>query len=155
MEEQLFKKYYNQELGISFFYDSLLILDAKDTESNSDLGLGLRHGDFQFKLLKLSPEANIGLRYFGLENGLRSSLDKNEIIIEDLNSDKVRINASKIVQTTTIIPKDGGNFKLKRYLISQDGQGYLLAFQDKAEKFDSQETQTRLQNIIETLKFHN
>lgn len=155
MDEQLFKKFFNRELGISFFYDSLLTLDGNDNESGNNVGLCLRHGDFQFKLLKLSPEANIGLRYFGLENGLRSSLDKNEIVIEDLNSDKVKINVSKIAQTTTIVPKDGSNFKVKRYLLSQDGQGYLLAFQDKVEKFDSQDTQTRMENIIETIKILN
>jgi hypothetical protein len=155
MDEQLFKKYYNQELGVSFFYDSLLVLDGNDNELGNSVGLCLRHGDFQFKLLKLSPEANIGLRYFGLENGLRSSLDKNEIIIEDLNTERVRIDGSKIAQTTTILPKEGNNFKVKRYLLSQDGQGYLLAFQDTVEKFDLRETQSRMENIIETIKLFN
>src|SRR5689334_10748656 len=96
MDEQLFKKYSNRELGISFFYDSLLTMEGNDNESKNNIGICLRHGDFQFKLLKLSPEANIGLRYIGLEIGLRSSLDKNEIVIEDLNSEVVKIHASKV-----------------------------------------------------------
>lgn len=155
MDDQLFKKYYNKDLGVSFFYDSQLSNEAKSDKQVFDNGLCLKYDNFQFKLLKLSPEANIGLRFYGLENGLRSSLDNTEIVIEDNKPDRIKIVGSKIVQTTTIVPKDGGNMKIKRYLVSQDGQGYLLAFQDKAELFDSSKTQSMIENIIDTIKLLN
>lgn len=152
MQDKLFKKYYNRELGISFFYNSTLSFDDNNKEQDTNLGLFLRHKEFQFKILKLSPEANIGLRYFGLENGLKTSLNANEIVIEDLSSNQVKIEGCKIVQTTTIVPTNEGNIKIKRYLLSQDGQGYLLVFQNRADLFDSDEAQDMMTNIIETIK---
>ena len=91
----------------------------------------------------------------GLENGLRSSLNENETIITD-DDDRLRhhqVAGKETAFTTTIYPTPVGNFKIRRYLVSHDGQGYLIAFQDRAEKFESEESQKIIETILDTFKF--
>ena len=154
MEENLFKRFHNQRLGVSFFYDWLMN-PTQDNLSNFDNenDLQLKYGELKFRIIKLSSEANVGLQLFGLENGLRSSLNENETITEEIELIHHKVAGNETAYTATVYPTPNGNFKIRRYLVSHDGQGYLLAFQDRAEKFESEESQRIIQTILDTFKF--
>ncbi len=141
-------------MGISFFYNSSL-LPQNDSSSSSDANynLNLRSRDLQFNIIKLSNEANVGLKIFGLEKGLKSSLGDIEILVEEGRTLPYEIDGNKTAQATTIYPTEYGDIKIKRFLISHDGQGYLLAFQNKVELFESEETQDIFDTILDTFKF--
>ena len=115
--------------------------------------LNLKKKDLQFNLIKLSTEANVGLRIFGLEQGLKSSLGDIEILIEEVGTQPLEVNGNKTAYTTSIYPSESGNIKIKRFLVSHDGQGYLLAFQNKVEQFESEESQETFDTILDTFKF--
>jgi hypothetical protein len=154
MVDILFKRYYSETLGISFFYNSCLL--PENDCSNSDdtnYNLNLRNKDLQFNIIKLSNEANVGLKIFGLENGLKSSLGDTEILIEEVRTQPYEINGNKTAFATTIYPSESGNIKIRRFLVSRDGQGYLLAFQNKVELFESEESQETFDTILDTFKF--
>lgn len=169
MEEDLFKRFHNQRLGVSFFYHSKLNSDNNNNNNNNDKNqltldnennLLLKYDDLKFKIIKLSSEANIGLQLFGLEDGLRSSLNENEKLITEetkmrqkKNKKLIALGGNETACTTTIYPTPDGNVKIKRYLVSHDGQGYLLAFQDKVENFESEQSQNIIQTILDTFKF--
>ena len=89
----------------------------------------------------MSNEANVGLKILGLEKGLESSLGDIEILVQDARTLPFEIDGNKTAQATTIYPTEYGDIKRKRFLVSHDGKGYLLAFQNKIELFESEETQ--------------
>jgi hypothetical protein len=154
MEEDLFKRFHNQTLGVSFFYNSLLSFTQDDhIVIDYENDLQLKYDDLQFRIIKLSSEANIGLQLFGLENALKSSLNENEMITGDEGLTQYKVAGNETVSTTTIYPTPNGKFKIRRYLVSHDSQGYLLAFQDRAEKFESDESQRIIETILDTFRF--
>ena len=154
MEEDLFKRFHNQKLGVSFFYNSLLSPTQDDhLVIDYENDLQLKYDELKFRIIKLSSEANIGLQLFGLENALKSSLNENEIITGNEGLTHSQIAGNESVFTTTIYPTSNGNFKIRRYLVSHDSQGYLLAFQDRAEKFESEHNQRIIETILDTFKF--
>ncbi len=154
MDDILFKRYYNKDMGISFFYDSSLLLQNDSSGSeDANYNLNLRNKDLQFNIIKLSTEANVGLKIFGLEKGLKSSLGDIEILIQDERTIPYEIDGNKTAQATTVYPTESGNIKIKRFLVSHDGQGYLLAFQNKVEHFESEETQEIFDTILDNFKF--
>ena len=74
-------------MGFSFFYNSSLRpQDDSSSEDDTIYILNLKNEDLQFNLIKLSTEANVGLKIFGLEKGLRSSLGEAEILIEEVKT---------------------------------------------------------------------
>jgi hypothetical protein len=154
MDDILFKRFYNETMGISFFYNSTL-LPQNDSSGSADANykLNLRSRDLQFKIIKLSNEANVGLKIFGLEKGLKSSLGDIEILVQEVRTISYKIDGNKTAQATTIYPTEYGDIKIKRFLVSHDGQGYLLAFQNKVELFESEETQEIFDTILDTFKF--
>lgn len=154
MDDILFKRYYNENMGISFFYNSSL-LPQNDSSGSADANynLNLRSRDLQFNIIKLSNEANVGLKIFGLEKGLKSSLGDIEILVQEGRTLPYEIDGNKTAQATTIYPTEYGDLKIKRFLVSHDGQGYLLAFQNKVELFESEETQDIFDTILDTFKF--
>jgi hypothetical protein len=154
MDDILFKRYYNENMGISFFYNSSL-LPQNDSSGSADANynLNLRSRDLQFNIIKLSNEANVGLKIFGLEKGLKSSLGDIEILVQEGRTLPYEIDGNKTAQATTIYPTEYGDIKIKRFLVSHDGQGYLLAFQNKVELFESKETQEIFDTILDTFKF--
>jgi hypothetical protein len=154
MDDILFKRFYNENMGISFFYNSSL-LPQNDSSGSADANynLNLRSRDLQFNIIKLSNEANVGLKIFGLEKGLKSSLGDIEILVQEGRTLPYEIDGNKTAQATTIYPTEYGDIKIKRFLVSHDGQGYLLAFQNKVELFESEETQDILDTILDTFKF--
>lgn len=160
----MFKRFCNQRLGVSFFYHSKLTSDNNDNNQlilDNENSLLLKYEDLKFKIIKLSSEANIGLQLFGLENGLRSSLNENERLITEETKKRqkknkkssVAVGGNETACTTTVYPTQDGNVKIKRYLVSHDGQGYLLAFQDRVENFESEQSQNIIQTILDTFKF--
>jgi len=153
MDDILFKRFYSKNMGISFFYDASLLPDDDSSSNDTNYSLNLRNKDLQFNLIKLSTEANVGLRIFGLEKGLKSSLGEIEILIEEVRTQNYEINGNKTAYTTSIYPSESGNIKIKRFLVSHDGQGYLLAFQNKVEQFESEESRGTLDTILDTFKF--
>jgi hypothetical protein len=153
MDDILFKRFYSNSMGISFFYNSSLLPQGDASSDDANFSLNLRDKDLQFNLIKLSTEANVGLRIFGLEKGLKSSLGDIEILIEEVRTQPFEINGNKTAHATTIYPSDSGNMKIKRFLVSHDGQGYLLAFQNKVEQFESEESQEIFDTILDTFKF--
>ena len=153
MDDILFKRFYSKNMGISFFYDASLLPDDDSSSNDTNYSLNLRNKDLQFNLIKLSTEANVGLRIFGLEKGLKSSLGENEILIDEVRTQNYEINGNKTAYTTSIYPSESGNIKIKRFLVSHDGQGYLLAFQNKVEQFESEESRGTLDTILDTFKF--
>ena len=74
MDDILFKRFYSKNMGISFFYNSSLLPQDNPSDGEANYSINLRNKDLQFNLIKLSTEANVGLRIFGLEKGLKSSL---------------------------------------------------------------------------------
>ena len=154
MDDILFKRYYNENMGISFFYNSSL-LPQNDSSGSADANynLNLRSRDLQFNIIKLSNEANVGLKIFGLEKGLKSSLGDIEILVQEGRTLPYEIDGNKTAQATTIYPTEYGDLKIKRFLVSHNGQGYLLAFQNKVELFESEETQDIFDTILDTFKF--
>ncbi|HSA75660.1 MAG TPA: hypothetical protein VLE21_05675 [Candidatus Nitrosocosmicus sp.] len=150
----MFKKSHNQILGVSFFYNSLLS-PSKDNylvnEYENDLQL--KYDETKFRIIKLSTEANIGLQLYGLENALKSLLNENETITGDEGLTHYQVAGNESASTTTIYSTPNGNFKVRRYLVSHDSQGYLLAFQDRAEKFESDESQRIIETILDTFRF--
>ena len=154
MEEDLFKRFHNHRLGVSFFYKWLLN-PTQENQLNFDNenDLQLNYGELKFRIIKLSSEANIGLQLFGLENGLKSALNENETVTEEIELKHQKIAGNETAYTTTIYPTSNGNFKIRRYLVSNDGQGYLLAFQDRTENFESEKSQKIIRTILETFKF--
>jgi len=153
MDDILFKRFYSKNMGISFFYDASLLPDDDSSSNDTNYSLNLRNKDLQFNLIKLSTEANVGLRIFGLEKGLESSLGEIEILIEEVRTQNYEINGNKTAYTTSIYPSESGNIKIKRFLVSHDGQGYLLAFQNKVEQFESEESRGTFDTILDTFKF--
>ena len=153
MDDILFKRFYSKNMGISFFYDASLLPDDDSSSNDTNYSLNLRNKDLQFNLIKLSTEANVGLRIFGLEKGLKSSLGENEILIDEVRTQNYEINGNKTAYTTSIYPSESGNIKIKRFLVSHDGQGYLLAFQNKVEQFESEESRGTFDTILDTFKF--
>jgi len=153
MDDILFKRFYSKNMGISFFYDASLLPDDDSSSNDTNYSLNLRNKDLQINLIKLSTEANIGLRIFGLEKGLKSSLGEIEILIEEVRTQNYEINGNKTAYTTSIYPSESGNIKIKRFLVSHDGQGYLLAFQNKVEQFESEESRGTFDTILDTFKF--
>ncbi len=153
MDDILFKRFYSKNMGISFFYNASLLPQDDSTNDDTSYNLNLRNKDLQFNLIKLSTEANVGLRIFGLEKGLKSSLGDIEILIEEVATQTYEINGNKTAYTTSIYPSESGNIKIKRFLVSHDGQGYLLAFQNKVEQFESEESQETFDTILNTFKF--
>ncbi|HKR74979.1 MAG TPA: hypothetical protein VJR94_12805 [Candidatus Nitrosocosmicus sp.] len=153
MEDDLFKRFHDQKLGVSFFYNSLLTSNKDQPNAGHENDLQLKYEDLKFRIIKLSSEANVGLQLFGLENGLRSSLNENETITEDDRLRHNQVDGNETAYTTTIYPTPVGNFKIRRYLVSHDGQGYLIAFQDRVEKFESDESQKIIETILDTFKF--
>jgi len=153
MDDILFRRFYNKNMGISFFYNSSLLPQDDSSSDDANYSLNLRNNALQFNLIKLSTEANVGLRIFGLEKGLKSSLGEIEILIEEVRTQTYEINGNKTAFTTSIYPSESGNIKIKRYLVSHDGQGYLLAFQNKVEQFESEESQETFDTILDTFKF--
>jgi hypothetical protein len=153
MDDILFKRFYSKNMGISFFYNSSLLPQNESSSHEANYSLNLRNKDLQFNLIKLSNEANVGLRIFGLEKGLKSSLGDTEILIEDAKTQPYEINGIKTASTTSIYPSESGNIKIKRFLVSHNGQGYLLAFQNKVEEFESEESQETFDTIVDTFKF--
>ena len=155
MEKDLFKKFHNQRLGVSFFYNSVLSSTQIDhLVIDYENNLQLKYDDLKFRIIKLSSEANIGLhQLFGLENALKSSLNENEMITADEGLTQYQVAGNETASTTTIYPTPNGNFKIRRYLVSHNNQGYLLAFQDKAEKFESEESQRIIETILDTFRF--
>jgi len=153
MDDILFKRFYSKNMGISFFYDASLLPDDDSLSNDTNYSLNLRNKDLQFNLIKLSTEANVGLRIFGLEKGLKSSLGEIEILIEEVRTQNYEINGNKTAYTTSIYPSESGNIKIKRFLVSHDGQGYLLAFQNKVEQFESEESRGTFDTILDTFKF--
>jgi hypothetical protein len=115
--------------------------------------LQLKYDDLKFSIIKLSSKANIGLQLFGLENALKSSLNENEMITGDEGLTQYQVAGNETAFTTTIYPTPNGNFKIRRYLVSHDNQGCLLAFQDKAEKFETEESQRIIVTILDTFRF--
>ena len=154
MEEDLFKRFHNQRLGVSFFYKSVLSSTQNDhLVIDYENDLQLTYDDLKFRIIKLSSEANIGLQLFGLENALKSSLNENEMITGDEGLTQYQVAGNETASTTTIYPTPNGNFKIRHYLVSHDNQGYLLAFQDRAEKFGSEESQRIFETILDTFRF--
>ena len=153
MDDILFKKFYSKNMGISFFYDASLMPEDDSSGDDTNYSLNLRNKDLQFNLIKLSTEANVGLRIFGLEKGLKSSLGEIEILIEEVRTQNYEINGHKTAYTISIYPSESGNIKIKRFLVSHDGQGYLLAFQNKVEQFESEKSQGTFDTILDTFKF--
>ncbi len=153
MDDILFKRFYSKNLGISFFYNASLLPQNDSSSDNTNYSLNLRNKDLQFNLIKLSTEANVGLRIFGLEQGLKSSLGDIEILIDEVGTRPLEVNGNKTAYTTSIYPSESGNIKIKRFLVSHDGQGYLLAFQNKVEQFESEESQETFDTILDTFKF--
>ncbi len=153
MDDILFKRFYSKYMGISFFYNSSLLPQDDPSGDEASNSLNLKNKDLQFNLIKLSTEANVGLRIFGLEKGLKSSLDDIEILIEEVGTQPYEINGNKTAYTTSIYPSESGNIKIKRFLVSHDGQGYLLAFQNKVEQFESEESRETFDTILNTFKF--
>jgi len=153
MDDILFKRFYSKNMGISFFYDASLLPDDDSSSNDTNYSLNLRNKDLQFNLIKLSTEANVGLRIFGLEKGLKSSLGENEILIDEVRTQNYEINGNKTAYTISIYPSESGNIKIKRFLVSHDGQGYLLAFQNKVEQFESEESRGTFDTILDTFKF--
>ena len=153
MDDILFKRFYSKTMGISFFYNSSLLPQGDPSSDDANFSLNLRDKDLQFNLIKLSTEANVGLRIFGLEKGLKSSLGDIEILIEEVRTQPFEINGNKTAYATTIYPSESGNMKIKRFLVSHDGQGYLLAFQNKVEQFESEESKEIFDTILDTFKF--
>ena len=153
MDDILFKRFYSKNMGISFFYDASLLPDDDSSSNDTNYSLNLRNKDLQFNLIKLSTEANVGLRIFGLEKGLKSSLGENEILIDEVRTQNYEINGHKTAYTISIYPSESGNIKIKRFLVSHDGQGYLLAFQNKVEQFESEESRGTFDTILDTFKF--
>ena len=155
MEEDLFKRFYDERLGVSFFYNSLLTREKNSlsTTYNENDDLQLKYDEMKFRIIKLSSKANVGLQLFGLENGLRSSLNENETITEELEPRYNKVAGNETAITTTVYPTPEGHFKIRRYLVSHNGQGYLLAFQNRAEKFESKECQRTIQTILDTFRF--
>ncbi len=154
MDDILFKRFYNENMGISFFYNSSL-LPQNDSSGSADANynLHLRSRDLQFNIIKLSNEANVGLKIFGLERGLKSSLGDIELLVQEGRTLPYEIDGNKTAHATTIYPTEYGDIKIKRFLVSHDGQGYLLAFQNKVELFESEETQDIFDTILDTFKF--
>jgi hypothetical protein len=153
MDDILFKRFYSKNMGISFFYNSSLVPQDESSSDNADNSLNLKNKDLQFNIIKLSTEANVGLKIFGLEKGLKSSLGDVEILIEEAPTQPYEINGNKTAYTTSIFPSESGNMKIKRFLVSHDGQGYLLAFQNKVEQFESEESRETFDTILDTFKF--
>lgn len=153
MEDDLFKRFHNQKLGVSFFYNSLLTSHRDQLNTDSEHDLQLKYDELKFRIIKLSSEANVGLQLFGLENGLKSSLNENETITEDDRLRHSQVAGNETAYTTTIYPTPVGNYKIRRYLVSHSGQGYLIAFQDRVEKFESEESQKIIETILDTFKF--
>ena len=141
-------------MGISFFYNSSLRpQDDSSSDDDTTYSLNLKKEDLQFNLIELSTEANVGLKILGFEKGLKSSLDKVKILIEKVKTPPFEINGDKAAYTTSIYPSKSGNIKIRRFLISHDGQGYLLAFQNNIGQFESAESQETFDTIIDTFKF--
>jgi hypothetical protein len=153
MEDDLFKRFHDQKLGVSFFYNSLLTSNKDQPNADYENDLQLKYEELKFRIIKLSSEANVGLQLFGLENGLKSSLNENETITEDDRLRHNQVAGNETAYTTTIYPTPVGNYKIRRYLVSHDGQGYLIAFQDRVEKFESDESQKIIETILDTFKF--
>jgi len=153
MDDILFKRFYSKNMGISFFYDASLLPEEDSSGDDTNYNFNLRNKDLQFNLIKLSSEANVGLRIFGLEKGLKSSLGDIEILIEEVRTQTYEINGNKTAYITSIYPSESGNIKIKRFLVSHDGQGYLLAFQNKVEEFETEESQGTFDTILDTFKF--
>jgi len=153
MDDILFKRFYSENMGISFFYNSSLLPQNNSSSDDANYNLNLRNKDLQFNIIKLSTEANVGLRIFGLDKGLKSSLGDIETLIEEVKTQPYEINGNKAAYATTIYPSESGNIKIKRFLVSHDSQGYLLAFQNKVEQFESEETQETFDIILDTFKF--
>ena len=84
---------------------------------------------------------------------MKSSLGDIEILIEEVGTQPSELNGNKTAYTTSIYPSESGNIKIKRFLVSHDGQGYLLAFQNKVEQFESEESQETFDTILDTFKF--
>ena len=153
MDDILFKRFYSKNMGISFFYNSSLLPECDPSDGEANYSINLRNKDLQFNLIKLSTEANVGLRIFGLEKGLKSSLGDIEILIEEVGTQPYEINGNKTAYTTSIYPSESGNIKIKRFLVSHDGKGFLLAFQNTVEQFESKESQETFDTILDTFKF--
>jgi hypothetical protein len=154
MDDILFKRFYNENMGISFFYNSSLLPQNDSSGSvDANYNLNLRSKDLQFNIIKLSNEANVGLKIFGLEKGLKSSLGEIEILVQEARTLPFEIDGNKTVQATTIYSTEYGDIKIKRFLVSHDGKGYLLAFQNKVELFESKETQEIFDTILDTFRF--
>ena len=60
MEEDLFKRFYDERLGVSFFYNSLLtrVQYSLSTTYNENDDLQLKYDEMKFRIIKLSSKAN-------------------------------------------------------------------------------------------------
>lgn len=155
MEGTLFRKFVSENMGISFFYKSSLALSRSSDQSNGyDLNLNLKNEDLQINIVKLSPEANVGLRIFGLEKALEWSFDENEILIDKIKTNQYKISGEKNAAfAMTTNSTDIKKIKICRILVSHKGNGYLVSYQNAIDKFDMSDSQETFNTIIQTFKF--
>lgn len=159
------KSYVNIQLGIAFEYPAEWIL-IKDCKTRFGVDVLLTYRSSNFGIVKVSEQLreNYSLlnynnldKYTQMTLMLKSSVQKNEMIIEDIKLNKYKISSSDSA-TITLSRWDkriGANMINERTLLiygNHRTEFFTIVFETPAEEYGSIECKNHLRNAIESFR---
>lgn len=150
------KKYENYELGIAFEYpnDWKLVRNCKFIYGVDVL---IRKDFTNFGIMKISEKLRFDIisQIKTLEEILNNSIQQNEVLAQDIQSNKYQIQNS---ESATImlhkLDKIGNTIQERTLLVQKSGgRIFFIAFEDLPENFESGYNQSLMKNIFNSIKF--
>ncbi len=158
-------EYTNSNLGISFEYPPFGKLTEKTNRFLEGPDVEILEGQRSFKFFDHSSVVDKGLEFADLEYLADATTDTfvnspEKRLIEDVSMDGFQIDDKNTATFLFVaahpfskIITNNLDLAAQVFLVENDGRVYTLIYQDLVTRFDTDESQERMQNILNSFKF--
>ena len=160
------KRHRNPELGIKFDYPTDWV-SVENCRILYGVDVFLRKDFTNFGILRVSEQLREECAFLNYEQEdkstqlsmvLKSSVQHNEMILEDVELNKYRIDKanSATILLTTFDNRSGGNIIHERTLLIQDNvkmQCFMVGFEDLSENYEIGQSQLVIKAIFDSFRF--
>ncbi|MDR4492034.1 MAG: hypothetical protein R2685_14225 [Candidatus Nitrosocosmicus sp.] len=152
------KTYENQDLGIVFNYPSEWEM-VYNCRVKYGVDVFLRQGFTNFGIIRVSDKIKneVISNTKTLKQILRSTVQINEVIVDDIHSNKYQVEDS---QTATMMLHKKGDAEsimiVERTLVEHNynhNQLFIVVFEDIPENFESGKSQDQIKEIFDSFRF--
>lgn len=157
--------YSNSRLGISFEYPSDWKLTEKTSRFSSDADVEVSNGFNTFKFVDHKEAIDSGLEFADLEFLAETATNvlvkpPEDRLIEGVDMKSYQIDGKEtatFLYTTEFSFGESSSFNLdyatQMFMVENDGKIYNLMYQDTVSKFDTPQSQEKMNHILNSFRF--